>query len=274
LADFRRRQCELPPSRRDAHSRRRTTPSPSRTTQWTVLAHRRFRSGGPLARAAERSIETYVSGTTNLSTYHYDDAGILASVGIDDGRDRSVWLRLDASGLFLDRDEADGSLPVTSTNPYGDNSNGDPREVHLYVDGITVGDISNNGTSDVDYVTSIARHQMAPANSSTNPFATGNQTGFSSLSALAGGVTVDLGGNAILKGGEFSGLTKSAALQACPTAPPSAGHRPYGRTISLSHRNGPPQGRGVGQLAPEEDGQDQYLMLSVAMAVRPAAWLA
>lgn len=44
----------------------------------------------------------------------------------------------------LQRDEADNNL-----------LKGDPRELHQYFNGIAVGDISNNGTSDVDYAVSI-----------------------------------------------------------------------------------------------------------------------
>ena len=57
----------------------------------------------------------------------------------------------------MQRDEADNQ------------SGGDPRELHYYFDGIALGDIGNNGTSDVDYATSIAEHRA--------PVATGSHAG-------------------------------------------------------------------------------------------------
>ena len=41
-------------------------------------------------------------------------------------------------------------------------SGGDPRELHFYFNGLRVGDISNNGTSDVDYVASLWQHIAVP----------------------------------------------------------------------------------------------------------------
>ena len=58
----------------------------------------------------------------------------------------------------MQRDEADNNQ-----------SGGDPRELHYYFNGIAVGDIGNNGTSDVDYATSIAEHRA--------PVATGSHAG-------------------------------------------------------------------------------------------------
>jgi flagellar biosynthetic protein FliQ len=37
-----------------------------------------------------------------------------------------------------------------------------PRERHFYFNGIRVGDVSNNGTSDIDYAASIAEHRAIP----------------------------------------------------------------------------------------------------------------
>ena len=45
-----------------------------------------------------------------------------------------------------------------------------PREVDYYFDGMAVGDISNNGTSDVDYAASIAEYIKVPG---TGPFRDG-----------------------------------------------------------------------------------------------------
>jgi LysM repeat protein len=101
-------------------------------------------------------------GSVWTSTYTYDGNGRLTSVGIADGRPRTVSFINDANGQVMQRDEAD-SL-----------SGGDPRELHYYFGGIAVGDVGNNGTSDVDYVTSIADHRAVPG---WGPFQYGTTTG-------------------------------------------------------------------------------------------------
>jgi hypothetical protein len=112
----------------------------------------------------------YVSGSTNHnSTFYYDNSGNLSSINIQDGRPRTVSFINDAYGQILQRDEADGNVS-TGTN------NGDPRELHFYFNGLRVGDISNNGTSDVDYATSIAQHVAVPG---TGPFRGGSASGIS-----------------------------------------------------------------------------------------------
>ena len=77
------------------------------------------------------------------ATYSYDTNGRLSSVGIVDGRSRTVSFVTDANGLILQRDENDAN---TTT--------GDPRELHFYFNGMAVGDVGNNGTSDIDYAAS------------------------------------------------------------------------------------------------------------------------
>jgi YD repeat-containing protein len=117
------------------------------------------------ARESSNTIATdYVTGTdTNYSsTYSYDTLGHLSSVAIVDGRSRTVSFVTDIDGKVLQRDEAD-SL-----------SGGDPRELHYYFNGIQLGDVSNDGTSDVDYVTGIARHTSAGG---TGPFQSGAAQG-------------------------------------------------------------------------------------------------
>ncbi|MGH7486906.1 MAG: LysM peptidoglycan-binding domain-containing protein, partial [bacterium] len=88
----------------------------------------------------------------NTSTFTYNSSGFLSSVGIVDGRPRTVSFVTDAEGKILQRDEADNQ------------SGGDPRELHYYFNGIQVGDISNNGTSDIDYAASIAEHLKTGGN--------------------------------------------------------------------------------------------------------------
>jgi YD repeat-containing protein len=109
---------------------------------------------------ALQSSQSYVSGsTTNTSTFNYDDIGHLESVYIQDGRPRTVTFISDVNGQILQRDEADNN-----------GSTGDPRDLHYYFDGMRVGDVSNNGTSNIDYVTAISVHQVAPG---TGPFRNG-----------------------------------------------------------------------------------------------------
>ncbi|WP_235364764.1 LysM peptidoglycan-binding domain-containing protein [Sphingomonas sp. ERG5] len=102
------------------------------------------------------------NGATNDSTYYFDDMGHLASVKIDDDRDRTVTFFNNAEGLIVERNEEDG------------NSTGDPEEIHYYFNGVRLGDTSNNGTSNIDYVQSIAQRT---ATSGTGPFAGGATNG-------------------------------------------------------------------------------------------------
>ena len=100
---------------------------------------------------AVQSKTSYVSGgTTNSSTFYYDESGHLTSVYVQDGRARTISFINDANGQILQRDEVDNQ------------SGGDPRELHFYFNGLRVGDISNNGTSDVDYVASLWQHIAVP----------------------------------------------------------------------------------------------------------------
>jgi YD repeat-containing protein len=100
-------------------------------------------------------------GTTNNSSYYYDDAGHLQSVYIQDGRSRTVSFVNNAEGQILSRDESD-SLGT-----------GDPRQLHYYFNGQRIGDISNNGSSSVDYVAANAQRTGVPG---TGPFAGGSAT--------------------------------------------------------------------------------------------------
>jgi LysM repeat protein len=110
---------------------------------------------------ALQSRTNYVSGSTNNnSTFYYDESGNLTSVYIQDGRPRTISFINDANGQVLQRDEADNK-----------SSTGDPRELHFYFNGIRVGDISNNGSSEADYATSIASHLSVGG---TGPFRNGS----------------------------------------------------------------------------------------------------
>ena len=103
------------------------------------------------------------SATNKTSTYYRDGSGNLTSVYINDGRPRTVSFVSDANGLILQRDENDNNSSV-----------GDPRELHYYFNGVRVGDIGNNGTSDIDYVSSIAAKTRAGSNT---PFMNGTSYG-------------------------------------------------------------------------------------------------
>ena len=46
-------------------------------------------------------------------------------------------------------------------------STGDPKDLHYYFDGLKIGDVSNNGTSDTDYATAI---QNRYASSTSTPW--------------------------------------------------------------------------------------------------------
>ncbi|MEI9851975.1 MAG: LysM peptidoglycan-binding domain-containing protein [Sphingomonas sp.] len=82
--------------------------------------------------------------------YEHDALGNLVTASIVDGRPRTVTLVNDAEGRVLQRDEWD-ALP-----------GGDPRELHYYFNGVRVGDISNDGTSNTDYAASIAAAAAVP----------------------------------------------------------------------------------------------------------------
>ncbi|WP_231625058.1 LysM peptidoglycan-binding domain-containing protein, partial [Novosphingobium sp. AAP93] len=103
--------------------------------------------------SAMQAVANYVSGSTsNTSTFNYDQSGHLQSVYIQDGRPRTVSFVTDVSGQILTRQESDNNA-----------TQGDPKELHYYFNGMGVGDISNNGTSDVDYAASIAQHTAVSA---------------------------------------------------------------------------------------------------------------
>lgn len=101
---------------------------------------------------AKQNVTSYkpdVNGSTvNTTTYYYDSFGFLYSANIQDGRPRSVTFLNNTEGLVMVRSESDNN-----------SSTGDPHEVHYYFNGLAIGDVSNNGTSDVDYAAGIAAHQ-------------------------------------------------------------------------------------------------------------------
>jgi YD repeat-containing protein len=112
-------------------------------------------------KASSTEATDYVTATdTNYgSYYYYDGLGHLSSVSIGGGRARTATFVTDIDGRVLQRDEEDGL------------GTGDPRDLHYYFNGVQLGGVSNNGTTDVDYVTGIAQHTAAPG---TGPFQGGS----------------------------------------------------------------------------------------------------
>ena len=126
------------------------------------LANTFYWWSGAVTNVATYTPDTSHPATTQTSTYSYDTLGNLTSVAIVDGRPRTVSFVNTLDGKVLQRDEADNN-----------NNTGDPRELHYYFNGIGVGDVSNNGTSDVDYAASIAEHLVIPG---SGPFRDGSSS--------------------------------------------------------------------------------------------------
>ena len=94
---------------------------------------------------------------TYTSTYSYDENGKLASIIIQDGRPRNVNFVTDLYGQVMSRTE------YTPNTPNQNN----PKEIYYYFNGLRVGDIGNNGPSQVDYSTAISERGAPPQ---TGPF--------------------------------------------------------------------------------------------------------
>ncbi|HEV2818762.1 MAG TPA: LysM peptidoglycan-binding domain-containing protein [Allosphingosinicella sp.] len=88
-------------------------------------------------------------GTTDYDTdYFYGASSELASVGIHDGRPRTVSFINDMAGQVIRRDETGGT------------SSGAPHEIWYRFGGKQMGQISNNGTLDNDYQQSLVYRQI------------------------------------------------------------------------------------------------------------------
>jgi YD repeat-containing protein len=143
-----------------AIDRQITTNKKGGTLEATVTITNSYDLWESRRQASSTEATDYVTGTdTNYGSYYsYDGLGHLSSVSIGGGRARTVTFVTDIDGRVLQRDEEDGL------------GTGDPRDLHYYFNGVQLGGVSNNGTSDVDYVTGIARHTAAAG---TGPFAGG-----------------------------------------------------------------------------------------------------
>ncbi|MEI9997639.1 MAG: LysM peptidoglycan-binding domain-containing protein [Rhizomicrobium sp.] len=85
------------------------------------------------------------------SDYTYRAGGRLASVAVNDGHPRTITFGTNIEGQILSRSENDNNAGTVDQN-----------ERHFYFDGMALGDVSNNGTSDTDYAASIAAHIAVP----------------------------------------------------------------------------------------------------------------
>ncbi|WP_157215363.1 LysM peptidoglycan-binding domain-containing protein [Flavisphingomonas formosensis] len=102
--------------------------------------------------SAIQSSSAYDSDVTDsdpsvvTTSYIYDGFGRLKQTSANQPGDTvTTNFVTDANGVILERREIHSS-----------DTGRQPRQVYYYFDGTAVGDISNNGTSDVDYVTSIS----------------------------------------------------------------------------------------------------------------------
>ncbi len=90
------------------------------------------------ARVASSTYDSNTSSGSNplwVSTYYYDGAGRLASVKIDDDRDRTVSFASNPNGQVLSRIERSAA-----TN--------NPNDFYYFLDGAQVGELTNNGNHD------------------------------------------------------------------------------------------------------------------------------
>ncbi|QNA82920.1 LysM peptidoglycan-binding domain-containing protein [Sphingomonas sp. So64.6b] len=83
--------------------------------------------------------------------YTYNGFGVFTSASVNDGRPRTITVRNDALGQALRRDEADY------------NGGGDPHEIWYRFNGMELGHVTNNGSEDTSYQTSIERRIRASA---------------------------------------------------------------------------------------------------------------
>ena len=86
--------------------------------------------------------------TTHTSEYSYiarGGQGVLDKVEIEDGRARTIYYGHNLQGEITGRNEFDYSVATT----------GDPHEIWYRFAGREIGYVSNNGTRETDYATSI-----------------------------------------------------------------------------------------------------------------------
>jgi len=117
------------------------------------------------ARVATTTYDSDTSSGSNplwISNYYCDGAGRLASVKIDDDRDRTVSFASNPNGQVLSRIEK------------GNSTTGDPRDYYYFLDGAQVGELTNNGnhdpTRDTYTGTFVTRNWNFNTNAAPQPF--------------------------------------------------------------------------------------------------------
>jgi YD repeat-containing protein len=101
--------------------------------------------------SAMMSTSTYQpdASTSYVTNYYYDGLGKLKQVAINDGQPRTVNYITNVMGEVMKRD-----VIYRAGTP-------GPHELHYYLAGMAIGDVTNNGTSNTDYVTTIAARTAA-----------------------------------------------------------------------------------------------------------------
>ena len=89
------------------------------------------------------------SSTAFTTSFIYDSFGQLYRVSINDGRPRTVNYRTNGDGQIIRRDESDNN-----------SANGDPHEVWYRFNGMEVGYIGNNGTSQLTATGAVADRRV------------------------------------------------------------------------------------------------------------------
>jgi YD repeat-containing protein len=102
--------------------------------------------------------EVIGSASAWVSNYTYDAQGHLKQVVINDNQPRTVNYITNMMGEVMKRDVSFNSGPSPA-----------PHEMHYYLAGMAIGDITNNGTSATDYVTQIAARTAVNSGSGFNP---------------------------------------------------------------------------------------------------------
>ncbi len=139
------------------------------------------------------------------STYHYDGLGRLASVGIADGRPRTVSFASAPGGQVLLRAERSAAAQ-------------NPIDQRYFVSGVQVGEITSNGNNDperIDYAQSLrvrnwtSNPEAAPFRWNTQtgvPEATFGGAGFDPINPLSGGMAGTSGRYAVRDGDTLAGI--------------------------------------------------------------------
>ncbi len=123
--------------------------------------------------SAQQSTATTVpsSGPTVQTTYIYDNFGHLSQVSFTNpnggSTSRSITYYLNTDGQIQERQESESG---------GSYTNSHPTEFYYYFDGFSLGDVGNDGSSNVDYAASITQQRQTPANPA-GPFRGGTNPG-------------------------------------------------------------------------------------------------